>query len=151
MPDLLMARVFFSLTLLTIGINVVGWYGLWGYYAITLKRGKSGSGVASPRLKVLGVITPVIRLEFAYYLLLLFYQFLANSPLSAFWVIFMFLYHFLGLWGNEHYRRGSNLNGRSRVSKRKVSILLSSIVTLDLVEFYALITFLHQLYLLSAS
>lgn len=149
MPDLLMARVFFSLTLLTIGINVVGWYGLWGYYAVTLGRGKSRRRIASRELKVPGVITPVIRLEFAYYLLLLFYQFLANNPLSAFWVIFMFLYHFLGLLGNERYGGSGNFNRRFQVSKRKVSILLGTIATLDLVELYTLITFSHRLYLLS--
>ena len=143
-----MARAFFPLTLITIGINVVGWYGLWGYYTTTLRRGRSKIRIASRGLKGLRVITPVIRLEFAYYLLLLFYQFLTNSPLSAFWVIFMFFYHFLGLLGNERTRGSGKFDRRPWLSKGKVSILLSTIVTLDLVEFYTLITFSHRLYLL---
>jgi hypothetical protein len=149
MSDLFLAQIFFSLTLMTIGVNGVGWYGLWGYYRVTLGRGRSKSGVATPGLKALGVTTPIIRLEFTYYLLLLFYQFLANSPLSAFWVIFMLLYHLLGLLGNECYRGWGNFNRGSRISKSKVSILLGTVATLDLVEFYTLVTFSHRLYLLS--
>lgn len=143
-----LARTFFSLTLMTMGVNGVGWYGLWRYYVVTLGGGNLERRSTSRGSKAVGVITRVIRLEFAYYLLLFFYQFLANRPLSTFWVIFMFLYHLLGFLGNEHYRGWGNSNGRSWISKRKMSVLLSTIVTLDLVEFYVLITFSHRLYLL---
>ncbi len=150
MSELWLARIFFSLTLVTMGVNGVGCYGLWGYCVAPLRRGKLRRRSTSRGSKAVGVITRVIRLEFAYYLLLLFYQFLANRPLSTFWVIFMFLYHLLGFLGNERYRGWGNSNGRPWISKRKVSVLLSTIVALDLAEFYALITFSHRLYLLSA-
>lgn len=148
MSELWLARIFFSLTLVTMAVNGVGWYGLWGYYVVTLGRENLERRSTTRGSKAVGVITRVIRLEFAYYLLLLFYQFLVNRPLSTFWVIFMFLYHLLGFLGNEHYRGWGNSNGRPWITRKKVSILLSTIITLDLVEFYVLITFLHRLYLL---
>jgi hypothetical protein len=149
MSDLLIVRIFFSLTVMTIGINMVGWFGLWRFYTVTRERGRSSGKIACGELKVPEIITPIIRIELAYYVLLLFYQFLTDKPLSSFWVIFMFLYHLIGFLGNERYRRSNHHDGKSNDSKRKTSVLLGTIATLDLVEFYILITFSHRLYLLS--
>lgn len=147
MSDLLVARLFLFLTLATMGINMAGWYGLWKYYTATSQKEKPGRKNAPRGSKVPGIITPIIRLEFAYYLLLVFYQLLSAHLLSSFWVACMFLYHLLGLLGNEYSRKSSNQ--KSAVSKRKVSILLGTIGMLDLVEFYVLITFSYRFYLLS--
>ncbi len=70
MSDLLLVRVFFYLTLMTIAINIVGWYGLGNYYRKRLGREKSGERDASKESKFSKIITPVIRLEFVYFLLL---------------------------------------------------------------------------------
>ena len=92
------------------------------------------------------IITLVIRLEFVYYILLILFQFLTNSPLSTFWVLFMFLYHLLGFLGNERYRIINTRKVKSDNSPGwKRYLLLVVIAALDLLEFYILVTFLYKL------
>ena len=116
---------------------MTGWYGLWKTFRSSFERWKSGDKNSASELKFPKIITLVIRLEFVYYILLILLQFLTNSPLSTFWVLFMFLYHLLGFLGNERYRIINTRKVKSDNSPGwKRYLLLVVIAALDLLEFY---------------
>ena len=148
MPEPLMSRVFFFLTIVAILINMAGWYGLLRYYGVFTGKSTFMETDVSRKTGVPNLITFIIRIEFVYYILLLLYHFLSVRVLSSFWVLFMFLYHLFGLVGNEIQKRFQNYDGQSNAFNWKSAILLGTVAVLDLIEFYILITLSYRLYLI---
>ncbi len=99
-----------ALTILIIGVNAAGWVLIRRMY-LRLRRTPYGAGhraessdpaeLIRARPEGFWNLTSIIRIEAAYFLLLLLYWMAFPGVLSTLPAMFVVIYHFLGFVGNE--------------------------------------------------
>ncbi|GBC76781.1 hypothetical protein HRbin08_00249 [bacterium HR08] len=146
--------VMLVLTLMCLGANALGWIRLRA-----LARLASGAQAALSAREIagLGQLTGLIRLEAAYFTMLLLYALLYRGVLVLWPVVFVVLYHWLGWMANEltrttsraaaHVRRepapGPSFRGRARLALAVIGVL-DAIEAVILV--YVIVALAHALH-----
>lgn len=140
------------LTLACIGINVLGWIRIRGLYQLALSGGNVPVMNANRKIKGVGQLGWLIRLESGYFTLLFIYLLTYPNVVATLPALFVIFYHWLGFSANKvtsatrKLCRGLKANelltpeGRSKTKKAVLIIGILDIIEIAILVYIAITT-----------
>ncbi len=130
--------VLLLLTLLVIGVNAAGWVLIRCVYRRLYAMASAPEQPVPPLAQGFWTLSSIIRIEAAYFLLLLLYWMAFPGVLSTLPVMFVVIYHFLGFAGNEWTGLARRAEARTKERRQITDKLIATVAVLDGLEMIVL-------------